>query len=86
MIGLIWTLFVGLVVGAIAKALSPGEEKGGLFVTMMLGIGGAFVGRFIARVLGIYAYGGLSSLLFAVMGALLLLWIYRKFIRTDPLA
>lgn len=86
MIGLIWTLFVGLVVGAIAKALSPGEEKGGLVVTMMLGIGGAFVGRFVARLLGIYAYGGLAGLLFAVIGALLLLWLYRKFSRTDSLA
>ena len=86
MLGLIWTMLIGLVVGAIAKALMPGDEPGGLLVTMLLGIGGAFVGRFIARVMGIYAYGGLAGLLFAVGGAILLLWIYRKFIQKDALA
>lgn len=83
MLGLIWTLIIGLLVGAVAKALSPGREPGGLLVTMLLGIGGAFVGRIVARLLGIYAYGGLAGFLFAVLGAVLLLWIYRKFIRND---
>lgn len=81
MLGLIWTMIIGLVVGAIAKALMPGEEPGGLLVTMLLGIGGAFVGRFIARIIGIYAYGGLAGFAFAVIGAIVLLWIYDKFIR-----
>lgn len=84
MIGLIWTMIVGLIVGAIAKAIMPGDEPGGLLMTMFLGIGGAMVGRWIARIIGVYAYGGLAGLLFAVIGAMVILWAWGKFMRKSP--
>lgn len=83
MLSLIWTLIVGLIVGIIAKALMPGKDPGGFIITILLGIGGAFVGRFIASILGIMAYGGLASIIFSVIGAVLLLWIYRKFFHKE---
>lgn len=81
--GIIWTLFVGLIVGALARAVSPGAKPTGLIATTLIGIGGAFVGRFIARLLGIWAYGGLAGLLFALLGAVMLLWLYRRFIANE---
>jgi uncharacterized membrane protein YeaQ/YmgE (transglycosylase-associated protein family) len=55
MLTLIWTLFIGLVVGALAKLVMPGKDAGGIFVTMLLGIAGALVAGFIGRLLGLYA-------------------------------
>ncbi len=71
---LIVTAIVGLIVGAIAKFIMPGADPGGWFMTMLLGIGGAFVGNFIARGLGM---SGPVGWIGSVLGALLLLWIYR---------
>ncbi len=81
MFSLLWTLLIGLVVGALAKAIMPGKDPGGIFMTMLLGIGGAFVGRMIATVLGVWAYGGIAGLAFSVLGAVLILWLYRRFFR-----
>lgn len=83
MLGLLWTLIIGLIVGALAKAVMPGRDPGGIIITMLLGVGGAFVGRFIAGILGISAYGGIASIIFAVLGAVLILWVYRKFFRKE---
>ena len=54
---LIWMLFIGLVVGALAKLIMPGKDGGGVFVTMLLGVAGALVAGFIGRLLGLYASG-----------------------------
>jgi uncharacterized membrane protein YeaQ/YmgE (transglycosylase-associated protein family) len=70
-------------VGVIAKAIMPGDDPGGVIMTILLGIGGAFVGRFIAGILGIWRFGGIASLIFSVLGAIILLWIYRKFFRKN---
>jgi uncharacterized membrane protein YeaQ/YmgE (transglycosylase-associated protein family) len=83
MLWLIWTAIVGLIVGVIAKAMMPGEDPGGVIMTILLGIGGAFVGRIIAGFLGVWGYSGIASLLFSVLGAVVILWIYRKFFRKD---
>ena len=48
---LIWTLIIGLIVGAVAKLLMPGKDPGGIIITMLLGIAGAFVGTFIGQAL-----------------------------------
>lgn len=53
----IWMLFIGLVVGALAKLIMPGKDPGGIFITMLLGIAGALVAGFIGRMLGLYASG-----------------------------
>lgn len=79
MMGLIWTACIGLVVGALAKFIMPGKDPGGLLVTMIIGIAGAFVAGFLGRLLGLYQPGQGAGLIASVLGALLLLWAYRKF-------
>jgi uncharacterized membrane protein YeaQ/YmgE (transglycosylase-associated protein family) len=78
--GLLSWIVLGLVVGALAKWIMPGPDPGGLIVTMLIGIAGAFVGGFIATFLGLGTVTGfnLGSLAIATGGALLLLWGHRK--------
>jgi len=74
---LLWVLF-GLVVGVIAKLLTPGREPGGFVVTALLGIAGALVGGFLGRVLGIYpSYQSTGGFFMSVLGAVVLLAIYN---------
>jgi uncharacterized membrane protein YeaQ/YmgE (transglycosylase-associated protein family) len=75
--GLIWTLIIGLIVGAVAKLLMPGKDPGGFIITMLLGIAGAFLASFLGRALGLYADGDAAGFIAAVLGAMLLLFIYR---------
>ncbi len=80
--GFLYTLIVGLVVGAIAKFLMPGKDPGGLLVTMLLGVAGAMVAGFLGRALGWYANpGDAPGLIASVIGAMLLLLLYRMFFR-----
>ena len=72
-----WILF-GLVVGAVAKFVMPGKDPGGLLVTMVLGIAGVFVGGFLGRLLGWYGPGEPAGFIMATLGAVLLLFVYRK--------
>jgi uncharacterized membrane protein YeaQ/YmgE (transglycosylase-associated protein family) len=76
---LTWAIF-GLIAGALAKWIMPGKDPGGIFITMLLGIAGALVGGFLASLVGIGSVSGfnIGSFLIAVVGALLLLFIYRK--------
>lgn len=73
-----WILF-GLIAGALAKWIMPGEDPGGCVMTMVIGIVGAVVGGWIATMFGMGGIDGfnLGSLLVAVLGAVLLLWVYR---------
>jgi len=71
------TLVIGLVVGAIAKFLMPGPDPGGCFITILLGIAGAFVAGFLGRVIGWYEPGQAVGFIASVIGAMLLLLIYR---------
>jgi uncharacterized membrane protein YeaQ/YmgE (transglycosylase-associated protein family) len=73
-VGLIVTLIVGLIVGAIAKLLMPGSDPGGWIMTIVLGIAGSFVGNLIAGALGM---AGPVGWIGSVLGAMLLLFIYR---------
>ena len=52
---ILWTIIIGLIVGALAKFVMPGKDPGGIIITILLGIVGAFVGTFIGRALGLYA-------------------------------
>jgi uncharacterized membrane protein YeaQ/YmgE (transglycosylase-associated protein family) len=74
-----WALF-GLIAGAVAKKIMPGQDPGGVFVTMLIGIAGALIGGFIGSLLGLGTVTGfnIGSFLIAVGGALILLWAYRK--------
>lgn len=74
-----WILF-GLIVGVVAKLLMPGRDPGGMIVTILLGIGGALVGGFIGRALGWYGEGDPVGFIMAVIGAILVLFAYRKII------
>jgi uncharacterized membrane protein YeaQ/YmgE (transglycosylase-associated protein family) len=74
-IGLLLAALIGLVIGVIAKLLMPGKDPGGWFVTILLGIAGSWVGGFLVSMLGIA--GAVPGLLAAVIGAVLLLAVYR---------
>jgi uncharacterized membrane protein YeaQ/YmgE (transglycosylase-associated protein family) len=79
-IGLLIVAVIGLVIGVVAKLLMPGKDPGGWFMTILLGIGGSWVGGFIATALGISSQ--LPVFIAAVVGAMLLLLIYRMVKKT----
>ena len=70
-------LIIGLIVGAIAKFVMPGKDPGGIIVTMLIGIAGSFIAGFLGRSLGWYAAGEPAGFIASVVGAILLLIIYR---------
>jgi uncharacterized membrane protein YeaQ/YmgE (transglycosylase-associated protein family) len=78
--GILSWILMGLVVGALAKWIMPGRDPGGIIITILLGIAGAFVGGFIGSALGLGGVTGfnIGSLALAVGGALLLLWGHRQ--------
>jgi uncharacterized membrane protein YeaQ/YmgE (transglycosylase-associated protein family) len=71
-----WIIF-GLIVGALAKLLMPGKDPGGIIITMLLGIAGALLGGWIGRALGLYGPDQPAGFLMALVGAILLLALYR---------
>ena len=77
--GILAWIVLGLIAGAIAKAIMPGNDPGGIVVTMIIGIVGAFIGGFVGNMLTGVGLNGFSiqSIILAVVGALILLWIYR---------
>jgi uncharacterized membrane protein YeaQ/YmgE (transglycosylase-associated protein family) len=75
-----WILF-GLVVGVIAKLLMPGRDPGGFIVTILLGIAGALVGGFVGRALGFYGENESAGWIMSILGAIVLLALYRMMVR-----
>ena len=75
-----WILF-GLVVGIIAKLLMPGRDPGGFIITILLGIAGALLGGFIGRAMGFYGPNQSAGWLVSILGAIILLVIYRFAVR-----
>jgi uncharacterized membrane protein YeaQ/YmgE (transglycosylase-associated protein family) len=73
----IWMLIIGLVVGAIAKLLMPGKDPGGFLVTMLLGVIGAMIAGALGRAAGWYGEGEPAGFIASVVGAILVLAIYR---------
>lgn len=74
---LLWAAVIGLVIGAIAKAIMPGKDPGGIFVTMLIGIGGAVLATSLGRIVNLYQAGESAGFIASVIGAVLLLAIYR---------
>jgi uncharacterized membrane protein YeaQ/YmgE (transglycosylase-associated protein family) len=72
-----WIVF-GLVVGVVAKLLMPGPDPGGVIVTILLGVVGALLGGFLGRALGLYGPNDAAGLIMSVIGAVVLLFAYRK--------
>lgn len=80
--GILWTLIIGLVVGAVAKLIMPGRDPGGIIVTMLIGVAGALLAGFLGRALGWYADPGQGpGIIASIIGAIVLLWLYRIFTR-----
>ena len=80
--GIIWTLIVGLIVGALAKLVMPGRDPGGIIVTILLGIGGALVASFIGRAVGWYQSPGEGpGIIASAIGAVVVLAIYHLIVR-----
>ena len=79
MFGILGWIVFGLIVGVVAKFLMPGRDPGGMFVTIALGIAGALVAGFLGRALGWYLPGEPAGFIMATLGAILLLFMYRRF-------
>ncbi|WP_295802578.1 GlsB/YeaQ/YmgE family stress response membrane protein [uncultured Microbulbifer sp.] len=77
--GILSWIILGLIAGALAKWIMPGPDPGGWIVTMIIGIVGAFIGGWVGSFVGLGTTGGLSlgSIITAVVGAIILLFIYR---------
>jgi uncharacterized membrane protein YeaQ/YmgE (transglycosylase-associated protein family) len=75
----LWMCIIGLIAGALAKFIMPGKDPGGIIITMLLGIAGALVAGFLGRALGWYQEGQGAGLIASVVGAIIILAIYRMF-------
>jgi uncharacterized membrane protein YeaQ/YmgE (transglycosylase-associated protein family) len=77
--GIISWIILGLIVGALAKWIMPGKDPGGIIVTIIIGVVGAIIGGFLSSLAGLGTVTGLnpSSIIIALVGALILLWLYR---------
>ena len=83
MLHFVWMCVIGLVAGALAKLIMPGRDPGGMLVTMLLGIAGSLVAGFLGRMLGLYEPGQGAGLIMSVIGAIVLLAVYRMVKRGD---
>ena len=79
---MLWTIVIGLVAGVLAKLLMPGKDPGGIIITILLGIAGSVVANFLGSLLGLYQQGERAGLIASVIGAVLILVIYRRFKKT----
>jgi uncharacterized membrane protein YeaQ/YmgE (transglycosylase-associated protein family) len=80
MFGILGWIIFGLIVGAIAKFVMPGRDPGGIVVTMLLGVVGAFLGGFIGRAMGLYGPNQSAGIFMSIIGAVVVLFIYRLLI------
>ena len=78
---ILWTLIIGLLAGAVAKLLMPGRDIGGFFITMALGVLGAFVATWLGQALGWYGPGESAGFIGAIVGSIIILAIYRLLVR-----
>jgi len=81
MLHYLWVAIIGLVVGALAKFIMPGKDPGGIWITMLIGIAGSFVGTWLGQAVGHYEPGQSAGFLMSLVGALILLGIYHLYKR-----
>ena len=79
--GIIGWIIIGLIAGGIAKLLMPGKDPGGCIITILLGIAGAVLAGFIGKSIGWYKDGEAAGFLAAIVGAFIILFIYRMVVR-----
>ena len=82
--GFLWTIIIGFIAGIIAKFLTPGRDPGGFIITTLLGIGGAVVATWLGQAVGWYRAGEGAGLIGAVVGAIIVLVIYRMVVGRRP--
>ena len=75
--GIIWTIIIGFIVGIVAKFLMPGRDPGGFIITALIGIVGSVVATYLGRAMRFYEVGESAGFIAAVVGAIILLFIYR---------
>jgi uncharacterized membrane protein YeaQ/YmgE (transglycosylase-associated protein family) len=73
-------IIIGLIAGALAKLVMPGDDPGGIIVTILIGIAGAVVGGFLAGLVGLGGSGLIWTIIVATIGAIILLAIYRAIV------
>lgn len=78
---ILWTIIIGLIVGALAKLIMPGRDGGGMLMTIILGIAGSLLAGFVGRSMGLYDQGEGAGIIASIVGAVLLLAIYRAITR-----
>ena len=76
---IIWTILIGLAAGAVAKLIMPGKDPGGFIITILLGIAGSIVFTYLGQFIGLYQEGETAGFIGAVIGAIILLAVYRMF-------
>jgi len=81
---ILWTIFIGLIAGAVARFLVPGTEPGGFLVSIILGIVGALVATFLGKAIGWYQPGQSAGFIGATVGAILVLVVYHLIKRKPP--
>lgn len=74
---ILWALIIGLIVGAVAKFLMPGKDPGGIIITSLIGIAGSVIASYAGRAMGWYAEGQAAGFIMSVLGAIVLLALYR---------
>jgi uncharacterized membrane protein YeaQ/YmgE (transglycosylase-associated protein family) len=79
--GIIGTIIIGLLAGIVAKFLMPGRDPGGFIITMLLGVAGAFIATWLGQAIGWYQAGEGAGFIGAVVGAVILLVIYRVIVK-----
>ncbi len=77
MTAILWTIIIGAVIGIVAKLLMPGRDPGGCIITILLGIAGSFIAGYLGRAMGWYQEGQPAGFIFSVIGAMILLLLYR---------
>jgi uncharacterized membrane protein YeaQ/YmgE (transglycosylase-associated protein family) len=78
---ILWIIAIGFAVGLIAKLLMPGRDPGGFIITILLGIAGSFVATYIGQYFGWYRPGQPAGFVGAILGAIVILIVYRLFTR-----
>jgi uncharacterized membrane protein YeaQ/YmgE (transglycosylase-associated protein family) len=75
--GILWTILIGFVVGIVAKFLMPGRDPAGFIITVLIGVVGSVIATYLGRAMGWYEVGESAGFIAAVIGAMILLFIYR---------
>ncbi len=81
---IIGTILIGLLIGVVAKFLMPGRDPGGWIITILLGLAGSFIGGYLGQALGFYRAGEPAGFIVSVIGAIILLVLYRMFAKNRP--